>query len=140
VTRSVDPLGLILGEQTSSLDRWAAAAAEAAEACLVINELYEIYAVSPAGAVLLGYDQPADLLRCNLLAGAVRLVDFNNKPQPLPAGDVEKTPPVLAIDTTRLARGLMRVQADRLITLDAIAAPLLDDGKAIGSLTFFVEI
>jgi len=128
-------------EPVGSLDRWAMAATDAVEACLVINELYDIVAVSPAAARLLGCADPADLLRRNLMAGPIALVDFNTRPRPLPPGEIEKTPPVMAHDTGRLARGLLRVEAnDTVVTLDAIATPLVDGGRVVGSLTFLADL
>jgi len=138
---AVEPADFAVHERVRSLDRWRVAAAGAGEACLVLNELLDIVALSPTAAGLLGADSPADLLGCNILAGIVRLVDFNQQPQPLPQGDVEKTPPVLAQETGRLARGLLRVESeDRLVTLDAVATPLLEGGRVVGSLTFFAEL
>lgn len=128
-------------EPVRSLDRWAMAAADAVEACLVINELYDIVAVSPAAARLLGCADPQDLVRRNLMAGPIPLVDFNTRPRPLPQGEIEKTPPVMAHDTGRLARGLLRVEANgTVITLDAIATPLIDAGQVVGSLTFLADL
>jgi hypothetical protein len=128
-------------EPLRSLDRWAAAAAEADEACLVLNELLDFVAVSPTAARLLGFHDPADLLGRNLLAGLVRLVDFNQKPRPLPQGEIEKTPPVLAKETGRLARGLLRVESWMgVVTLDAVATPLFDGATVLGSLTFLADL
>lgn len=130
-----------VNEPLRSLERWQAAAHEAAEPCLVLNELNDIVAISPAAAVLLGAKRPAELLGCNMLAGRVRLVDFNQQPQPLAQGEVEKTPPVLARETGRLARGLLRVALpERLVTLDVVATPLIDGDRVVGSLTFLAEI
>jgi hypothetical protein len=138
---AVEPVDFAVDEPPGALDRWSVAAADAAESCLVLNELLDIVALSPSAADLLGAADPTDLLGCNLLAGIIRLVDFNQQPQPLAQGEVEKTPPVLARETGRLARGLLRVQhPDRLITLDAIATPLLDGDTVVGSLTFLAEI
>jgi hypothetical protein len=54
---------------------------------------------------------------------------------------VGKIPPLLAMSSQRLSRGLLRVDRDgTTATLDAIATPLFDDGRLAGSLTFFSEI
>jgi PAS domain-containing protein len=138
---AVEPVDFAVDDPLRSMDRWSAATVHAAEACLVLNELLDIVAVSPSAAQLLGATDPSTMIGCNLLAGIIRLVDFNQQPQPLPQGEVEKTPPVLARETGRLARGLLRVQHDdRLVTIDAIATPLLDGDTVVGSLTFLAEI
>ncbi len=135
------PTELAVAEPLRSLDRWMAAATGAAEACLVLNELLDIVAVSPTACRLLGFEHPSELLRRNLLAGLVRLVDFNQRPRPLPQGEIEKTPPVLARDTGRLARGLLRVETPGgVVTLDAVATPLFDGGAVVGSLTFLADL
>jgi hypothetical protein len=133
---------LITPDPTTSLDRWLTAARDAVEPCLVLNELDEIVAVSPSATSLLGFANPDALLGRSLVAGPVRLLDFNQKPQPLPQGELEKTPPVLARTTGRLARGLIRVHSlGNTVTVDAVATPLIDNnGNVVGSLTFFAVI
>jgi hypothetical protein len=57
--------------------------------------------------------------------------------------EIERIPPLLAIRSGRLARGLMRVQTDvgdAHLTVDAIATPLLVDGEVVASLTFFSAV
>jgi len=50
-------------------------------------------------------------------------------------------PPLLALSSGRLARGLVRIRcASGPCTFDAIATPLTEDGKVVGSLTFFSAI
>ncbi len=135
------PAEFPVAETLGAADRWAEVASTAAEACLVLNEFMDVVAVSASAARLLGFDDPADLVRRNLLAGAVRLLDFNQQPRPLQQGEIEKTPPVLARETGRLARGLLRVDSgERLVTLDAVAAPLFDRGSVVGSLTFLADV
>jgi hypothetical protein len=133
---------LIVPEAPHTLDRWITAATDAFEPCLVLNEVDEVVAVSPAATSLLGFANPDALLGRSLVAGPVRLLDFNQKPQTLPQGEMEKTPPVLARTTGRLARGLIRVHSlGSTVTVDAVATPLHDtNGNVVGSLTFFATI
>jgi hypothetical protein len=51
-------------------------------------------------------------------------------------------PPLLAVTSGRLARGLLRVQRPGQLpgTVDAIATPLRDGDTVVGSLTFFAEV
>ena len=56
---------------------------------------------------------------------------------------MEKIPPLLAIRSKRLARGLMRVQIDGPephLTVDAIATPLMAADQVVASLTFFSPV
>lgn len=126
----------------TSLDRWVIAARDAVEPCLVLNELDEIVAVSPSATSLLGFANPDALIGRSLVAGPVRLLDFNAKPKQLAQSDLEKTPPVLARTTGRLARGLIRVHSlGETVTVDAVATPLVDaNGNVVGSLTFFAVV
>ena len=57
----------------------------------------------------------------------LRPLDFSAAGIALDEGEVSKIPPLLALASGRLARGLLRVQCrDDACTLDAIATPLLD--------------
>lgn len=77
----------------------------------------------------------------SLFAGVLRLLDFSAAGAELGDGELEKIPPVLACSSERMARGLMRVQSrGEVVTLDAIATPLFDDEKVVGSLTFLMPI
>ncbi len=126
-------------ELAGSIGRWASTVAGAPESCLIIDAGTTILAVSPSCSQLLGLGEPADAVGRLLLGGALRLIDFTAGGGELDEPEVEKIPPVLAIRTGRLARGLMRVQTpagDGHVTVDAIATPLLDDGRVVASLTF----
>ncbi len=50
-----------------------------------------------------------------------------------------RIPPVLALTSGRLARGLMRTRAQQgeIVTMDAVSTPLREGDTVIGSLTFF---
>ena len=123
----------------SSLDRWAEAVAGAGEPCLVVDAQATIVALSDAARGLLGLD--GDAVGRGLLDGVPRLLDFSPGGGDLGDGDVNKIPPVLALSSERLARGLLRVERDGVAsTLDAIATPLFDNGRLAGSLTFLSQV
>ena len=73
----------------------------------------------------------------------LRLSDFPAGAGRLDEPEVEKIPPVLAIRSQRLARGLMRVQTDLQqahLTVDAVATPLMGHDQVVASLTFFSAV
>jgi hypothetical protein len=124
-----------------TLDRWGAAVHDADEPCLVVDSLSRIVAASPRACELLGLGQPQMAVRLSLFAGVLRLLDFTAAGAALGDGELEMIPPVLAVSSERLARALMRVQSGgEVVTLDAIATPLFDGGKVVGSLTFLMPI
>ncbi|MFC0532975.1 PAS domain-containing protein [Phytohabitans kaempferiae] len=130
-------------EQVSSLDLWAPTVAAAGEPCMLIDDEMAIVAVSESACQLLGLGSPADAVGESLRDGGLRLVDFTQARTELPGTEIEKIPPLLAISSGRLARGLLRVQPGNeggAATVDAIATPLHDDGTVSGSLTFFCEV
>jgi hypothetical protein len=141
----VDPGRDTPPEGGGSLQRWARAVAEADEPCLVLEHASVvvesvIMAVSPAAARMLGFPD-LDSAVGRRLFDVLQLVDFTSSPLALPGGDLEKIPPVLASSSGRLARGLLRVRTpDEVLTVDAIATPLFDAGRPVGSLTFFSQI
>jgi hypothetical protein len=129
-------------EFVSNVERWAITAATAAEPCLVIDGASTILAISPSGSELFRLGKPADAVGQSLLGG-VRLIDFTAGGGELDEPEVEKIPPLLAIRSGRLARGLMRVQTDPgdpHITVDAIATPLVEADQVVASLTFFSAV
>ena len=122
----------------SPLDRWSAAVSDAEEHCLVLDTEAVIVAISVPFERLLGLDRPA--VGRDLLDGVLRLIDFADGGA-LNDGEIGKIPPLLALTSRRLARGLLRVQsADEACTLDAIATPLRDGEATAGSLTFFSRV
>jgi PAS domain-containing protein len=130
-------------EFVPSIERWKATVASAAEPALVIDRAGTILAVSPSAAALLGLGRPAETVGQPLLGGAVRLIDFTAGGGELDEPELERIPPLLAISSGRLARGLMRVQTaegDAHLTVDAIATPLTDAGDVVASLTFFSAV
>lgn len=124
-----------------SLERWGRTVAAAPEPCLVIDAMSEIIAVSTSACELLGFPGQAAVVGRHLFGGILRLLDFTSVPSLLADSELEKIPPVLAYNSHRLARGLMRVRsADVVRTIDAVAAPLYERDEVVGSLTFFCQI
>jgi hypothetical protein len=119
----------------SSLGRWATAVVDAEEPSLVIDDQGVVVAISASFQALLGLTESAV---DRLMAGSVlQLLDFADGLD-LTDGEVAKTPPLLALTSGQLARGLMRVMcAKGPCTFDAIATPLVESDEVIGSLTFF---
>jgi hypothetical protein len=123
----------------SSLAKWAMAAADAEEHCLVIDHNALIIAISASFEALLGLTVSA--IGRPMVGGVMKLFDFGDGFELGPA-EVDKTPPLLALSSGRLARGLMRVRGagDANRTLDAISTPLIEQSVITGSLTFFGEV
>lgn len=131
-------------EFVANLERWATTVTAAVEPCLIVDPETTILAVSSSCAELLALGKPGEAVGQPLLDGGVlRLIDFTAGGGELARPEVEKIPPVLAIRSGRLARGLMRVQADPAdvaLTIDAIATPLMEAERVIASLTFFSAV
>jgi PAS domain-containing protein len=130
-------------EYGSSVELWSATVAAAAEPCLLIDADFAIVAVSESACQLLGLGSPAEATGRSLLDGVLRLVDFTQARSELTETEIEKIPPLLALSSGRLARGLLRVPAGgtpEAATVDAIATPISDEGTVSGSLTFFCEV
>ena len=132
-------------EFVSSVDQWAATVWQAVEPSLIIDTGFRIRAVSPSASELLGLGKGAEAVGKPLLGGegALRLIDFTAGGGELTEQEIEKIPPLLALTSERLARGLMRVQLtneEGHLTVDAIATPLWEDGRVVASLTFFSAI
>lgn len=128
-------------EAQGSLQRWAAAVACAQEPCLVIDADSVIVAASRACADLLICDTAAACGQ-RLRDAVLHLVDFTDPPDKLDSAEADKIPPLLAISSGRLARGLIRVAepGQRASIVDAVATPLRDGSTVVGSLTFFARI
>ena len=130
-------------EFVTGIDRWTATVAAAAEPCLVIDFTTTILAISGSCSRLLGLGDPHELVGEPLLGGSLRLIDFTAGRGELADPETEKIPPLMALTTQRLARGLMRVQPgqdDADITVDAIATPLWINEQVAASLTFFSQV
>jgi hypothetical protein len=112
--------------------------AEASEPSLVIDARTVVVAVSPACDELLGLEHPAIGRK---LLDVLRLLDFSAAGVALDQGELGKIPPLLALASGRLARGLLRLECGQgPCTLDAISAPLLNGPDPAGSLTFFSPV
>jgi hypothetical protein len=125
------------------LSRWSVAVSEATEPCVLLNTEGVVVAASPACGAFFLVD-PADAIGKRFVVGVIRLIDFTATPEDLPDWEVEKIPPLLALTSGSLARGLLRVPggAGQMCTgsnctLDAIATPIRDVEGVAGSLTFF---
>jgi hypothetical protein len=130
-------------EFVTTIGRWETTVANAAEPCLIIDGASTILALSASASSLLGLGKPADAVGQPLLGGVLRLIDFTAGGGELDEPEIERIPPLLAIRSGRLARGLMRVQTDvgdAHLTVDAIATPLLEAGDVVASLTFFSAV
>lgn len=130
-------------EFVTSIDRWTTTVAGAIEPCIVIDYTFAVLAVSASGSSLLSLGNPADVLGKPLLGGSLRLIDFTAGRGELTGPELEKIPPLLALTTRRLARGLMRLQpagGASDLTIDAISTPLWARGQVTASLTFLSRI
>jgi PAS domain-containing protein len=125
----------------TSFGRWADTVFAADEPCLVIDDSMTIVAASASCCALLGLSDQRTAVGRPLLDAGLRLVDFTAARSELAETEVDKIPPLLAVTSGRQARGLLRVHRDNANdTVDAIATPLLLDGKVAGSLTFFAPV
>ena len=125
----------------TSFDRWADTVFAADEPCLVIDHKMIIVAASATCCELLGLADPRDAVGRPLTEAGLRLVDFTAARSELANAELDKIPPLLAVTSGRQARGLIRVHhGDVDDTVDAIATPLLVEGKVAGSLTFFATV
>ena len=125
-------------EFVPSVDRWTLTVSAAAEPCLVIDVSGTILAISASCCELFGLGKPVESIG-KPLGAALRMIDFTAGAGELDETDVERIPPLLAIRSERLARGLLRVlpgPGEPPLTVDAIATPLLDGNQVAGSLTF----
>ncbi|MGW0435300.1 hypothetical protein ACWDV4_22515 [Micromonospora sp. NPDC003197] len=128
-----------------SFTRWSVTVSEAAEPCLLIDFQMIIAAVSDSCCQLLGLGRPVDVVGRPLLGEGLRLLDFTAARAELTDQEIDKIPPLLALASGRLARGLLRVRpntsaGDADATVDAISTPILEEGLVAGSLTFFAKI
>ncbi|SCL15599.1 hypothetical protein [Micromonospora inyonensis] len=127
-----------------NFEQWSTTVSRALEPCLLIDVETKVAAVSASGCELLCLGTPDELIGLPLLDGGLRLLDFTANRCELTEQEVDKIPPLLALSSGRLARGLLRVQAACAdapdATVDAISTPVLADGVVAGSLTFFSEV
>ncbi|MFC8618237.1 hypothetical protein ACFT9M_17735 [Micromonospora purpureochromogenes] len=130
--------------ECDNVGQWSAMVSHAEEPCLLIDADTRVVAISSAGCDLLCLGAPEDVVGLPLLEGGLRLLDFTAARGELTEQETDKIPPLLALHSGRLARGLLRVQPAGEdapdATVDAISTPVLTDGSVAGSLTFFSEI
>jgi hypothetical protein len=129
-------------EFLSSVERWTSTVMAAVEPCLIITAEGVIAALSPACSELLGLGKPVEAIG-QLLSGAISLIDFTAGAGALEEPEADKIPPLLAVRSGRLARGLLRVvpePGEAPVTIDAISTPLLDGEQVLGSLSFFSAV
>lgn len=129
----------VLADVGGAVDRWAAVTARAEEPCLLLDRAGIVVAASPGFGRLFSINAADTVGRA--FVDVLRLLDFNLVSGELPGRDVERIPPLLAI-TGVLARGLLRVAAvgGAAETVDAISAPVRENGAVVGSLTFFAQV
>ena len=121
----------------SSLERWAAAVAAADEPSVVIDDRELIVAMSDALQAQLGLSSAATGRE---LLEILALLDFADGGA-LAEGEAVKIPPLLALHSGGLARGLVRIRRPGgVVMFDAVAAPLTEGGQVIGSITFFSTV
>ncbi len=100
-----------------------------------------VAAASPAACRLLGFADRSAAVGVCLHDGVLPLIDFAATASPLPDTELAKIPPVQALLSQRLARGLLRVRlGGDVVTIDAVATPLLEGSHVVGSLTFFCTV
>ncbi|GAB4104773.1 hypothetical protein AB0C42_08065 [Micromonospora taraxaci] len=130
--------------ESGNVGQWSSTVSRADEPCLLIDADTRVVAISTAGCELLCLGEPGGLIGRPLLDGGLRLLDFTANRGVLTEAEIDKIPPLLALSSGRLARGLLRVQAASAsnsdATVDAISTPVLTDGAVAGSLTFFSEV
>ena len=129
-------------EFVPSIERWTSTVATADEPCLVIDSGGLILAVSPSCSELLGLGKTGEVLG-QRLSSVLQLTDFTAGAGPLEEPEAEKIPPLMAVRSERLARGLLRVLPGGVeppLTFDAVSTPLLSSGRVVGSLTFLSPV
>ena len=84
------------------------AVAGAVEPCLVIDKRGVIVAMSQPCVAMLG--MPRAPVGASLREGPLKLIDFSAAGDKLSEHEVGKVPPILAVSSGRLARGLVRVR------------------------------
>lgn len=129
--------------QRNSLERWSAATTGATEPSLVIDIDTCVMAISDSCATLIGVSDPASARGRPLRETIGRMLDFTGNPGELDSAEADKIPPLLAISSGSLARGLMRVVNPvdgEIRTVDVVATPLWDGTTVVGSLSFFCKV
>jgi PAS domain-containing protein len=119
------------------LGRWLEAVAHADDCCLVLDADGIVLGVSPACVELFGAASADEFLGRGLLDDVLDIVDFTAARERLGDAQLERLPPLLALSSESLARGLLRIRTSAGVrTLDAVSTPLRVKGELAGSLTF----
>lgn len=126
-------------EFVTNVDRWAATVTTAEEPCLIVDAAGSVLAVSLSGSELLGLGKPAEAVG-QRLTEALHLIDFTAGAGRLEEPEFDKIPPLLAVRSERLARGLIRVAGEPPLTVDAVSTPLMAGERVAGSLTFLSPV
>jgi hypothetical protein len=117
---------------TPLLDAWAQRVRDAAEAMLLVDASGRLVALSTTAGELLSLDPTASAGA--MLLDLVEVVDFTAGAVPVPDPDVP-LPPLRAIVTGRLNRGLVRLRSrGGLHSYDVVGIPLSDSAGAVGFL------
>jgi PAS domain-containing protein len=127
-------------EPGGTLGRWGTVVARAQDPCLLLDATGCVVEASPGCAALLSV-RAADAVGRPLVDGVLHLLDFNLVSSGLPGWEIDKIPPLLAIRSGELARGLLRIKSGTgALTVDAISTPLREGGAVVGSLSFFAAV
>ena len=130
----------LVGPGADVVAGWAKLAADSADLVLVLDATGRVLALSDAAAELIGAVGPDEVAGRHLL-DVLDLVDFNPTP-----GDAsmyaDRIPPLLAIASNALSRGLLRVRTGTsTVTVDAVAAPVHDgSGALVGAVAFLARL
>lgn len=131
-------------QEYDNVTSWSATVSRAAEPCVLIAADTRVVAVSASGSQLLFLGGCQDMIGQPLLDGGLRLLDFTANRGELTEPELDKIPPLLAITSGGLARGLLRIKGVSAgapdATVDAISTPVHRAGVVVGSLTFFSEV
>jgi len=139
VELSITDLGPVIPPPPDPLGHWVRAVVRAVEPCLVIDKRAVIVAMSQQCVAMLGLKRSP--VGASLREGPLKLIDFSATGEKLHENEVGKVPPILAMTSERLARGLIRLRCDGAVhTLDAIATPIGPPDAVAGSLTFFSPV
>ncbi|GAA1786326.1 hypothetical protein GCM10009682_05520 [Luedemannella flava] len=125
---------------STALDRWLRPVAAAEDPCVLLDADGVVVAASPACADFFAVD-PVDAVGRRLVSEVLMLIDFSGTATDLPEWEIDRVPPVLALTSGALARGLLRaVGPAATYTLDAVTTPLREGAAVVGSLTFFAPV
>ena len=126
--------------RAGALETWSAVVASTdSDACLVLDAMGAVRAVSAPAARLLGCT--VQELHGRTLLDVLHLVDFDE--QDLPGDYADRLGPLVVLRSRGLMRGLVRIRRPdgMLATFDCTSAPVHDDdGGVIGSVSFLLDL